>query len=153
MDLLRLRSLLAPPIAALFILLTLCIFSVQSSPSTGFKIPILKISHRDVFTCDGDWAFVQLLDDGRTKINGKIIREEELPSLVSDVMASRAERLIYVVPSSGMPYSRPMLTLSSLKKAVPDMHIGVLTGEARDAYMHPHSICFPAEIDWPSGDF
>lgn len=154
MDLLRLRSLLAPPLASLFIVLTLCVFSVQSSPSTGFKIAILnKIRHRDVSTCDGDWKFVQLLDDGTTRINGMIIREEKLPSLVSETMASRAERLIYVVPSSGIPYSRLVATLSTLKKAVPDMHIGVLTGEARDAYTHPHSICFPAEIDWPTGYF
>jgi hypothetical protein len=156
MDLLRLRSLLAAPLAAQFILLTLCIFSVQSPPSTGIKIPVLKLRHHsDHLTCDGRWEFVQLLDDGTTKINERKIPEEDLASLVGNIMASRAERVIYVVPSPGIPYSRFVATLGSLKKTVPDLHIGVLSGEVRNAYMQPGlpRLYLPCDIVWPTGEF
>lgn len=156
MDISRLRSQLAPSLAALFVLLTLCIFAVQSPPSTGFKFPLLRLHHhKDQISCDGQWEFVQLLDDGTTKINEKRIREEDLPSLVNNIMESRAERVIYVVPSPGIPYSRFVETLSTLRKTVPDLHIGVLSGEVRDAYMKPslQRSYLPCDIEWPVGDF
>jgi biopolymer transport protein ExbD len=138
--------------AALFILLTLCIFSGESSQSVGIKIPVLSLRHRpDQFTCDGRWEFVQLRDDGTTKINEEKIREGELGPLVSKIMESRAERVVYVVPSPGIPYSRFVETLSTLKMAVPDIHIGVLSGKVRDAYVQLHDQ--PCDIDWPTGDF
>jgi biopolymer transport protein ExbD len=146
----------APSLATLFVLLTLCIFAVQSTPSTGIKIPILRLHHhKDQLTCDGRWEFVQLLDDGTTKINEEQIREEDLASLVNNIMESRAERLIYMVPSPAIPYSRFVGTLSTLRKTVPDLHIGVLSGEVRDAYMKPglHRLYLPCDIEWPAGDF
>jgi biopolymer transport protein ExbD len=155
-DLLRLRSLLAPSLAALFILLMLCVFAVQSPHSSGIKIPLLTLNHdKDRLTCDGRWEFVQLLDDGTTKINEEQIRDEDLGLLVSNIMESRAERVIYVVPSPGIPYSRFVETLNTLKKSVPDMHIAVLSGRVRDVYMRPslHRTYLPCDIQWPVGDF
>jgi len=155
-DLLRFRLLLAPALAGLFLLLTLCLFSAKSTPSEGIKIPLLRLHHHtEQFSCDGRWEFVQLLDDGTTKINEEQVREEDLALLVGKIMESRAERVIYVVPSSGIPYSRFVATLSSLKKAVPDMHIGVLSGRVRDAYMRPGLArrYLPCDIEWPSGEF
>jgi hypothetical protein len=95
------------------------------------------------------------LDDGTTKINEERIRDEDLAWLVSDIMESRAERVIYVVPSPGIPYSRFVETLSTLKKSVPDMHIGVLSGQVRDAYMQTSldRTYLPCDIHWPAGDF
>jgi biopolymer transport protein ExbD len=142
--------------AALFILLTLCVLGVQVPPSTGIKIPLLSLHHhKDRFTCDGRWEFVQLLDDGTTKINEEQIRDEDLALLVSSIMESRAERVIYVVPSPEIPYSRFVETLSTLKKTAPDLHIGVLSGKLRDAYVQPSLQRFdlPCDIDWPSEEF
>lgn len=162
MELSHLRSLLAAPFAALFALLALCVIVVQSPPSTGFKIPLLRLDHhRDQISCDGRWEFIQLLDDGRTKINDDEIAKEQLAARVSNIMASRAERVVYVVPSSGIPYSRLVETLSSLKAAVPDIHIGVLSGKVRDAYFEPRPISAnrffpsysPCDIAWPAAEF
>lgn len=156
MDLSRLKSLLAPALAALFILLTLRIFSVQSSPSVGIEIPLLALHHhKDQLTCDGRWEFVQLLDDGTTKINEEQIREKDLSLLVRNIMESRAERVIYVVPSPGIPYSRFVETLSTLRKSARDLHIGVLSGKTRDTYMQPSldRRYLPCDIEWPSGEF
>jgi hypothetical protein len=161
-ELSHLRSLLAAPVTALFSLLTLCGFAVQSPPSVGIEIPLLRLRHHnDQITCDGRWEFVQLLDDGRTKINGEEISERDLPSLVGRIMESRAERLIFVVPSSGIPYSRFVETLSDLKNTVPDIHIGVLLGRVRDAYMEPRLLSanpvsrgyLPCDIEWPDDKF
>jgi biopolymer transport protein ExbD len=162
MELSHLRSLLAPPLVALFALLTLCVIVVQTPPSTGFKVPLPRLHHhRDQSSCDGRWEFIQLLDDGRTKINDDEITKGELAPLISNIMASRAERVVYVVPSSGIPYSRLVETLSSLKTAVRDIHIGVLSGKVRDAYMKPRLISAnrlslsysPCDIEWPTAEF
>jgi biopolymer transport protein ExbD len=157
MDLFRLKSLLAPLFIALFGLLTVCNLAVQAPlPSTGIKIPLLRLSHHeDQLSCDGRWVFVELLNDGKTKINEEEIHDEDLAPLVSKIMESRAERVIYVVPYPEIPYSRFVETLSTLKKAVPDLHVGVLSGKVRDAYMQPglNRHYLPCDIVWPAGDF
>jgi biopolymer transport protein ExbD len=122
----------------------------------GIKIPLLTLHHhKDQLTCDGRWEFVQLLDDGTTKINEEQIREKDLALLVRNIMESRAERVIYVVPSPGIPYSRFVETLSTLRKSERDLHIGVLSGKTRDAYMQPRldRQYLPCDIEWPSGEF
>jgi biopolymer transport protein ExbD len=134
-DLLRLRSLVAPSLAALFVLLTLSVFLVQSPPATGIGILLPRLPHRAPRgICDGDWVFVRLLEDGKTRINGREINDKDLPLLVSKINETRAERIIFVVPYPGIPYSRFVETLSSLKKAVPDLHLAVLSGEVRDTF-------------------
>jgi hypothetical protein len=105
-DLLRLRSLLAPSLAALFVLLTLSVFLVQSPPATGIGILLPRLPHRAPRgICDGDWVFVRLLEDGKTRINGREINDKDLPLLVSKINETRAERIIFVVPHPGIPYS------------------------------------------------
>lgn len=156
MDLSRLRLLLAPAFVALFTLLTLCFLAVQSPPSMGFRVPLLRLSQRPPhLICDGGFTFVELLDDGTTRINGHKIRQEDLALLLSNIMATRAERFIYLVPSSGIPYSLLLDTMSASKQAVPDMHIGVLSGEMRDAYMRLSLEwqISPCDIEWPARDF
>jgi hypothetical protein len=122
----------------------------------GISVPLLRLHHRkDQMTCDGRWEFVQLLDDGTTKINEEHIRQEDLALQVRNIMESRAERAIFVVPSPGIPYSRFLETASTLRQAVPDLLIGVLSGELRDAYMRPslERLYLPCDIEWPASDF
>ncbi len=119
-------------------------------------MPLLRLHHhKDQLSCDGRWEFVQLLGDGTTKINEEQIREGDLASMVNNIMESRAERVIYVVPYPEIPYSRFMETLSTLRNTVPDLHIGVLSGEVRDAYMKPglQRLYLPCDIEWPTRDF
>jgi len=94
------------------------------------------------------------LDDGRTKINADAVREDNLASIIGKTMKWRADRLVYVVPSSGIPYSRLVDTLSRLKTEVPDIHIGVLTGKVRDRFIDRSNWPdLPCEIEWPPGEF
>ena len=117
-------------------------------------MPLLRLKPpRPELICDGRWVFVHLLDNGTTKINEKQIRQEELALLVQSIMESRAERVIYVVPSPGIQYSRFLETVSTLRQAVPDMHIGVLSGTLGNAYMRPSLERQPCDIEWPVSDF
>lgn len=129
---------------ALLIVLTISAVIVQSPPSAGIRISLLRLHHHDdQISCDGRWEFIQLLDDGRTKINEDEVREEDLPSLIKKIMETRAERVVYVIPSSGIPYYRLVETISRLKNAVPDLHIALISGTLRDAYT---SLIFAAAI-------
>jgi biopolymer transport protein ExbD len=154
MDISRLRSLFAPSLAALLVLLMLFVLAVQSPQSIGIRIPLLKLRpHDDHLICDDRSVVIGLLDDGTTKINENKIREEDLSPLVGEIMKTRAVRVIYVLPSEGIPYSRFVSTLGSLKKAAPaPLYIGVLMGEVRSAYLS-HQLTLPCEVDWPSGDY
>jgi biopolymer transport protein ExbD len=150
----RFRTLLALPLGSLFLILLVSVFAIQRPASVGVRMPLLRLKPpRPELICDGRWVFVHLLDDGTTKINEKQIRQEELALLVQSIMESRAERVIYVVPSPGIPYSRFLETVSTLRQAVPDMHIGVLSGKLRNAYMRPSLERQPCDIEWPVSDF
>ncbi|HEX7730890.1 MAG TPA: hypothetical protein VF392_17800 [Terracidiphilus sp.] len=156
MDIARLRSAQAPAFIALLIVLTISVAVVQSPPSTGIKVPLLRLQPRnDQISCDGRWEFIQLLDDGRTKINADFVREEDLPSSIKKIMETRAERVVYVVPSSGIPYYRLVETMSRLKNAVPDLHIGLISGTLRDAYTKPdiRRGDLPCDFKWPRQEF
>jgi biopolymer transport protein ExbD len=153
-ELLRLRSLLAPSLASLFLLLTLSVFLVQSPPATGIGILLPRLHHRAPRgICDGqwDWVFVRLLEDGKTTIYGREINDKDLPLLVSKIYETRAERIIFVVPYPGIPYSRFVETLSSLKKAVPDLHLAVLSGEVGDSFLQ--SKLSPCDFEISAGNF
>jgi hypothetical protein len=155
MDLARSRSLIAPALASLFILLALCIFPALSSPSVGIPIPLLRLHPQDQVICDGREIYLQLLDDGTTRINEKQIEEAQLASVIGEIMKPRFERVIYIVPSDGIPYSRFVGTLSTLKMAVPDMHIGVLSGELHRDFMklNRERRYGPCDYVWPAGTF
>jgi biopolymer transport protein ExbD len=144
----RLRAQLAPPMACLFLILIPCVFVVQMPVSTGIRMPVMRLSpNRARFTCDGRFVFIQLLADGKTKINGTEIHPEDLAPRIATTMESRAERVVYLVPDSRISYARFVQVLGELDRAAADMHIAVLSGSVRNEYfernLEPCDIILP----------
>ena len=102
MDLNRLRSILAAPMAALFLILVLCIFAVRRPPSVGVRIPMVRIhrTYQNEFSCDGRFKFLRLTKDGITWINEAEIPVNQVRHRVAALMEDRAERVVYVVVDS-----------------------------------------------------
>ena len=147
MELNRLRILLAAPTTCLFLILILCVFAVQPVP-TGIAMPVVRLRpNRVQLSCDGRFVFIQLLADGKTKINGTEIHLKDLTPRVGAIMESRVERVVYLVPDSGISYARFVETLDELR-AVTDMHIAVLSCSLRDEYFQRR--LEPCDIVWPN---
>lgn len=151
MDLNRLRMVMAPAMASLFLILNLCAFVVNAPNSVGIRMPIVRVHHRtDLYSCDGRFEFILLLADGRTKINGDEIPLGQLGPRIADLMQNRAERVVYVIPDSGIAYSRFVETLSTLYAATDDMHIAVLSGGLRETYTQEQ--LDPCDLIWPDAE-
>jgi biopolymer transport protein ExbD len=102
MDPFRLRSLIAPAMASLFLMLSLCAFMVQRPASVGFRIPMVRLHHDPLepYDCDGRTEFLRLTKDGKTWINETEIPADQVRQRVATLMEDRAERVVYVVVDS-----------------------------------------------------
>lgn len=155
MGLERFRTLLVLPVASLFLILLVCVFALQRPTSTGIRMPLLKLkSPGQDFTCDGRWVYVELLKDGSAQVNLEPVPNQNLSAMVGRLMQSRAERVVFLVPSPDTSYSRFVETLNALQKSAPDTHVGVLSGTLRDRYARPATAYnLPCDIVWPPIEF
>lgn len=143
----RLRVLLAAPTTCLFLILILCVFAVQKPVPTGIRMAVVRLHPiRPQLSCDGRFTFVQLLADGKTKINGAEIDPKDLTPRIGTIMEPFAERVVYLVPDSDISYARFVETFGELNEAAADMHIVVLSGSLRDEYFQRH--LDPCDIVW-----
>ena len=110
-------------------------------------------------SCDGQWVFVELLDDGKVEVNLNPVSPEDLSATIGKLMETRAERVVLLVPSPGIPYARFVETLAALQESAPKTHVGVLTGTVRQQYEEPNitsplqRIYTPCDIIWPANEF
>lgn len=159
MGLERFRTLLALPMASLFLILLVCVFALQRPASMGVRMPLLKLrSPRPDTSCDGRWVFVELLDDDATEVNLEPVPPQELSAMVGKLMESRVERVVYLVPSPGISYARFVETLAALQVSAPGTQVGVLSGTVRDAYKGQSKASIlkrtylPCDIVWPADE-
>jgi biopolymer transport protein ExbD len=160
MKLERFRTLLALPLASLFLILLLCVFARQRPASIGVRMPLLRLRPpRQDISCDGRWVFVELLDDGTTEVNLEPVPPQNLRAMVGKLMEAHAERVVYLVPSRGISYARFVETLAALQESAPGTHVGVLSGTVRDAYIGQSTASIlertylPCDIVWPASEF
>ena len=100
MGLERFRTLLALPLASLFLILLVCASAIQQPPSMGVRMPLLRLRPpRQDISCDGRWVFVELLDDGKIEVNLEPVPPQDVSTLVGKLMESHAERVVFLIPS------------------------------------------------------
>jgi biopolymer transport protein ExbD len=152
MDLNRLRSILAAPMAALFLILVLCTFAVQKPKSTGFLIPMIRLHHNpnEPTDCGGRIEFVKLTKDGRTWINETEVPSNSLATAVAALMENRAERVVYVVVDSDLSYGQFVEFLGKIKGATTELHVVIVSGEILRAFEDSHDIC---DFVYPGNEF
>ncbi|MDQ1388580.1 MAG: hypothetical protein QOF56_2034 [Acidobacteriaceae bacterium] len=156
----RFRTSMALPLASLFLILLGCVFAIQRPASMGVRMPLLRLRQpRQDISCDGRWVFVELLEDGKAKVNSEPAPTENLSAIVGQLMESRAERVVYLVPSRGISFYRFVETLNALQESAPGTHVGVLSGTVRDQYEGPSTASIlqrtylPCDIVWPAKEF
>jgi biopolymer transport protein ExbD len=148
MDAAKLRLFLAAPLSGLFLALILLCFIAGAPNSSGFSVPLFHLgAPRTDITCDGQFELVQLLPGYRTRINTKEISANQLKSRVAELMQDRAERVVYLAPSSEVDFGRVAMTFDSLKSAAEGMHVILLSGRVRDTYIKEHRL--PCDLIGP----
>jgi hypothetical protein len=137
MDPFRIRTLIAPAMASLFLVLSLCAFVVQRPEPVGFRIPMVRIhrTYQHEFSCDGRFEFFRLTRDGKTWINATEIPEDQVRLKVAHLMENRAERVVYVMVDSELSYGQFAAFMDSIEGATDDLHIIVVSGEIRREFM------------------
>ncbi|MGA2809204.1 MAG: hypothetical protein ABSE87_13815 [Terracidiphilus sp.] len=147
MDLNRLYALIAAQLASLFLVLVLCTFEVRRPGSVGFRIPMLRI-HRTAqneFDCEGRFEFLRLTRDGKTWVNSTEIPASQVRPTVATLMENRAERVVYVVGDSELPYGQFAKFLDSIEGATEDLHVVVVSGEIRRQFEESRALVNPSK--------
>jgi hypothetical protein len=91
MDPFRLRSLIAPAMASLFLMLSLCAFMVRRPASTGIQIPMIRLPEQSRNDCSDPNRIVyfRLAQDGTVWLSSTEIPTDRLTMIVEEVMENR----------------------------------------------------------------
>jgi biopolymer transport protein ExbD len=143
MDLNRLRTLVAAPVASLFLILLLCVLAVQRPVSAGFRVPMIRLHHdpNEPYDCGGRAEFLRMTKDGKTWINSTEIPADQVTARVAALMADRAERVVYVVVDSEVTYGQFAEFVDRISRGTADLHVVRVSGEVRKAFERDHDLC------------
>jgi biopolymer transport protein ExbD len=154
MDLNRLRALLAAPLAALFLILVLCIFGVQKPPSVGIRIPMVRFPDQPRNDCSDPnrIVFLRLAQDGTVWLNATAIPTDRLTTTIATVMENRSDRILYVVADPQVSYGQFVGFLDSIAKTKMVLHVALLTDQFRTVLEVNRSRAY-CELEWPENEF
>jgi biopolymer transport protein ExbD len=155
MDLNRLRSLLAAPLAALFLVLVLCVFPVQRSPSVGIRIPLLRVRTVAFKECDflsDRSVVVRLHKDGSTWINETQESHEKLGIVLAEIYDNREEKIIYMLPDPDVSFGDFAEIYSKVGSSTKDLRIMLSTRQLDKEIQQcpPGRYC---ELDWQGSTY
>ncbi|MGA2890871.1 MAG: hypothetical protein ABSE51_22850 [Terracidiphilus sp.] len=153
MDLNHLGSLLAAPMASLFLVLSLCAFMLQGprtvSGSVGMHVPTTRVRTIPLNDCfDGRDIFVKIHNDGNTTINETRKRPDELGQMIAEIMQNRDQRVVYMLPDPDISFGEFADIYSRVASSTPDVHVGLITRQInKELRQCPEgSVC---GLDWP----
>ena len=150
MDLNRLRLIVAPALASLFLILSLCAFVVQRPASEGMLLPMLKVRPVPFKDCDfvSDRSIIaQLHKDGGTWINETRENPDKFGPTLTEIYGTREEREIYVFSEPDVSFGEFANFFNTVASSTSDLHIGLQTRQLQ-AQIHecpPGSYC---ELAW-----
>ncbi|MGA3009499.1 MAG: hypothetical protein ABSD72_04495 [Terracidiphilus sp.] len=150
MDLDQLKSLLAVPLASLFLIVVLCVFAVQRPPSVGIRIPLLRVRTVPFKECDflSDRSIVvRLHKDGSIWINETQESPERLGPVLAEIYDNREEKVIYILPDPDVSFRDFADRYSKVASSTKNLHIMLSTLQLDKELQQcpPGSYC---ELDW-----
>jgi biopolymer transport protein ExbD len=130
MDPLRLRALIAPAMASLFLVLSLCAFVVQRPEPVGMHLPLPQMRAVPHKVCDflsDRSVVVQLHKNGKIWINETQVNYEKLGPILTEIYENRAEKFIYIISDYDVSYSEFANLYSTIVSSTNDLHIVLRT--------------------------
>jgi biopolymer transport protein ExbD len=154
MDLNRLRSILAAPIAALFLIMVLSVFGVQRPASVGFRIPMIRVHNQSRNDCfePNRIVYFRLARDGTVWLNSTEIPSDQLTAITKVVMENRGDRILEVVADPHVSYGQVVDFLDKIAAAKMVLHVALLTDQLRVGLEEDHMGTY-CGLEWPANEF
>jgi biopolymer transport protein ExbD len=150
MDPFRLRSLIAPAMASLFLVLSLCAFVVQRPPSVGIHIPMTRVRAVPFSDCFDDRdVFVRIDKDGSTWINQTRENPGKLGPVLAEIFQNRNEqRVVYVLPDPDVSFGEFADIYDKVASSTQDLHVGLITSQLT-AQLEQCPLGSTCGFEWP----
>ena len=140
---------LAAPLAGLFLVLAL--FAAAPGPAArGVRVELLRQGPSEC----GDTrpVVIHFEEGGSVWINEENVGARRAPQAVSEIMATRAERAVFLLPGKETSVQEVTSLADSLHSAVADLRIGVVTNRQLESTEREESGMKYVPIDcmaWP----
>jgi biopolymer transport protein ExbD len=150
MDFNRLSSLVAVPLASLFLIVVLCVFGVQRPPSVGVMVPLEHVRVVPNKECDflsDREIVVQLHRDGSTWINETRVSHDKLRSELAEIFKYRHESYVYITSDPDVSFEEFANLYSTVDSSTSNIRIVLLTAKMRALIQQcpPGGVC---ELIW-----
>ena len=159
MDPFHFRTLIAPAMASLFLVLSLCAFVMQGSEPVGVHVPMPRIQrHADWRECEDDMPiFVIIHKNGSVFIRQTQESPDDLAPTIALIMSNReTERAVYVMPDSDVPFSLVAEIYDKIPSLTENLHVFLVTeqiksfAESNDVSEMHVGIC---DFEWPENGY
>jgi biopolymer transport protein ExbD len=127
MDPLRLRVLLAAPLASLFLVLSLCTFVVRSPVAARIMVPLPVTRIVDLNECPDDRDIVVVITPDQLRINETPISLEDLRPLLRQIFENRVSVAAFILVEPGVSFSRFADVYSEMQKSDERLSIGIIS--------------------------
>lgn len=133
MNLSSLRTMLAPSLASLFLILCLCSWVLRSYPTAGIPIHLYALHPEKNVSgeCSARATVLWLTRDGRMWINDYEVAPADLTSRLEEILENRSVRRAYVVADSGLSYGQFADYLNRIARVQPKFDYVLLSGDLR----------------------
>jgi len=145
-----LRSFLAVPLAAVFLILFLPLFVTGKQPSMGLRVPVAHVRTFPFAECNDDRSvWVLLAKNGGIRINETPVSRRELKLRISEIYENREEpNAIFMLVDPEVSYGDFVDVYNEVSSANRSLHVGLVT----DGLMALLNACPTGEacgLDWP----
>jgi biopolymer transport protein ExbD len=151
MDPNRFRSLLAVPLASLFLILVLCLFAVQRPPSVGMNLPLPRVRIDPISNCNflsDRNIVVHLRKDGSIWINETQESPDELGHILTKIYENRDEKVIYMLSDPDISYGEFANIYNKVASSTNDLYIVLSTRQLNKEFQKCPSGVY-CGLDWP----
>ena len=133
MDPSRLRALIAPAMASLFLVLSLCAFVVRRPESVGMRIPLVPLHSESHLSgvCNYMPIVLWLTADGKMWINVTEVSPDKLRARIAEIKEYSMDRRVYVVADPGVSYGKFADFLDRIVDATQNLQVVLLSGQLR----------------------
>jgi biopolymer transport protein ExbD len=151
MGLERLRTLLALPLASLFLILLVCVFAMQRPSSSGIRISTMRPRPAPLTNCEFNGFTVYLRSDGTIAGGDRedVVSRATILSRIKEARDNIQDDTIFVIADPDVSYGQFAELITDIHNVAPPDHIGVVTSEGQVMMFHS-MLADRCRFEWPA---
>jgi biopolymer transport protein ExbD len=149
-----LRSFAAVPLATVFLIVLLCIFTQKRPPATGLSVPVTHVRTFPFNDCYDDRSvWILLFKDGGIRINETPVPRNELRLRISRIYADRQEpKAAFMRVDPEVPFGDFLDVYERVVSASHGLRVGVIT-DGLESGLKACPKGASCGLDWPDHDY